>query len=111
MDKNKDLFETWIQSQNEFFNTWIESQEKFMTNWTESIATVQDSVMESAQSSSMPGVDRYYPEYLNWLYSPDTMSEEYVKNQKILKATFQKQMEIFKELMQMSVKALAKNEK
>ncbi len=110
MGKNQDLFETWVESQNEFFNTWIESQEKFMTNWTETMTTMQESVIETAKSTSIPGTDRYYPEYLNWLYSPTTMSEEFINNQIVLKATFQKQMDLFKEIMEMSVNNLAKKE-
>ncbi len=102
MDQNQDFFETWVKSQNDFFNTWIESQEKFIKYWAESTSSLQNTFKDSAKSHNFPCADRYFPEYLNWLYPPTAISDEFIKNQLLLKATFQRQMEIFQEMLKHS---------
>ncbi len=111
MEQNQDFFETWVKSQNDFFNTWMESQEKFVENWTDSVTDLQNSFIETAKSQNISGSDRYYPEYLNWLYSPTSMNEEFTNNQKLLKTTFQKQLDLFKEMLQASVDSFTKSDK
>ncbi len=108
MEKGQELFESWVKSQNDFFDTWMDSQEKFMANYTESVTAIQKSIKETSESQQIPGADRYYPEYLNWLYSPNLISEEFEKNQELLKTTFHKQMEIFKEMVNQSKNSFEK---
>ncbi len=102
MNKKEDFFEKWVKSQNEFFNTWMESQEKFIKYWAETATSMQNTMRETAQLHNIPSADRYFPEYLNWLYSPSTMSDELINNQQLLRTTFQRQMEIFEEMVKYS---------
>ncbi len=98
MDQNKGFFETWAKSQIDFFDTWMESQEKFIKYWAESTTSLQNNVKETVESHNIPSGDRYFPEYLNWLYSPTATSDEYIKNLQLLRDTFQRQMEMIQEM-------------
>ncbi len=102
MNQNQDVFITWIKSQTDFFNTWMESQEKFIKNWAESTSSLQSKVKDAVELHNAPCTDRYFPEYLNWLYSPTAMSDESIKNLQLLKTTFQRQMEIIQEMVKLS---------
>ncbi len=102
MEQNQDFIKKWIQSQTDFFITWMESQEKFIKNWAESTSSLQESVKDIVEWNNNPSTDRYYPEYLNWLYSPTAMGDESIKNIQLLKVTFQRQMEIIEEMAKLS---------
>ncbi len=102
MNQNQEFFITWIQSQTDFFNTWMESQEAFIKNWAKSTSVLQNKVNDTVESQNVPSSDRYFPEYLNWLYSPTVMSDESIKNLQLLKETFKRQMEIMQELARQS---------
>ncbi len=103
MNQTEEFFEKWLKSQNEFFNTWMESQKKFIKYWEESSTSLQKTVRDAAELHNGPCADRYFPEYLNWLYPPTAMSDEFIKNQELLKVTFHRQMEIFQDMFQDSV--------
>ncbi len=111
MTKGQDLLDSWIKSQNDFFETWMKSQKNFVSNWTESVTASQKTLNEAVEKQEIPGVDRYYPEYLNWLYSPETINDEFSKNQSLLKATFKNQMKIFKEMIELSINTEPQDDK
>ncbi len=102
MNQNIGIFEKWAKSQIDFFNTWVGLQEEFIKNWAESTSSLQNNFKDTVESNNIPCTDRYFPEYLNWLYSPDAIADESMKNLQLLKATFQHQMEIIQEMAKYS---------
>ena len=102
MEKGLEFFDAWVKSQKEFFETWMKSQKELMTNWTESIQKLQASFLNLGGYQKGPGkevLDLFNSWFNNMTNSAKVFSDEVVKIQETSKSTFEKQMDMSREMV------------
>ncbi len=101
MEKGLEFFDVWVKSQKGFLETGLESQKEFMTNWTESIQKLQASFLNLEGFKEGPGkemLNLFNPWFNTISNSAKVFSDEVVKIQETWKSTFEKQIEISREM-------------
>ena len=103
MAKESELLDAWTKTQQEFLETWMKSQQQFFSHWTESAKKLQDSFAamgegkEGLASKELLGL---YGTWVNTMVNSTRLfSEEAVKIQETWKSTFDKQLEISREVL------------
>lgn len=102
MEKGLEFFDAWVKSQKEFLETWLQSQKEFLANWSESIKKLQESFVNMGSSQEGPGkemADLFNSWFTTMVNSSKVFSDEAVKIQETWKNTFEKQMEMSREMV------------
>ena len=102
MEKGMEFFDAWVKSQNEFLETWLKSQKELLTNWTESIQKLQASFLNLEGFKEGTGkemLDLFNPWFNYMTNSAKVFSDEVVKIQETSKGTFEKQMEMSRDMV------------
>ena len=102
MEKGLEFFDAWAGSQKVFLDTGLKSQTEFLTNWTESIQKLQTSFLNLEGSQEGPGKEMFNlfnPWFKTMANSAKVFNDEVVKIQETSKDTFEKQMEMNRDMV------------
>ena len=102
MEKVLEFFDAWVKSQKEFMENWVKSQKEFMENWTEATKKMQESFTGIGGSQEGPAkeMQNLYNSWVNTMVnSSKSFSAEAAKIQEAWKNTFEKQLEMSREMI------------
>lgn len=103
MEKEKETFDAWMQSQRDFMDTWMKTQKRFWENMTESTKKLQETFVRSACGPAQEGAEGFPPREAFNIYNTmvETMfnstkgyADEAIKLQEAWNHNISRQMEM-----------------